>query len=124
MLGDAEASKAIATFCRDDLSHCNFQLWLLDENSENLIYVNREGHGGAFDNMSMTGTPLELVDYVLKECGVDTPFFRLSAVALGHWPLVAMACRRHRLPVPPHLWLGFLPRSEPTGQEQQVATKM
>lgn len=122
-LGNAEASEAIATFCRDDLSHCNFQLWLPDESSEDRIYVNRESHGGAFDHMPMTGTPLELVEYVLQECGADTPFFRLSAVALGHWPLVAMACRHYRLPVPPHLWLGFLPCGEPTGQERQVANQ-
>lgn len=108
-LGDAEASDVIAKFCRDSLSHCNFQLWLPDESSENLIYVNRESHGGAFTNIPVAKGTRALLEYVLRECGGETPFFRLSAVELGHWPLVAMACRHHRLPVPPHLWLGFLP---------------
>lgn len=36
------------------------------------------------------------------------PFYSLSAIASGHWPIVAMACRHYRLPIPPHLWTGLL----------------
>jgi hypothetical protein len=108
-LGDIETLKALADFKREQLSHCSFQLWLPSDDSEANIYTEAESHGAAFTDIPVTEDPRIVIDYILRECGPDTPFFRLSAVEFGHWPLIALACRHHRLPIPPHLWVGLLP---------------
>lgn len=108
-LGDEETLKELAVFKRDHLNHCSFQLWLPGDDSEDNIYVDAESHGAAFTDIPVTDDPSIVLDYVQRECGADTPFFKLSAVEFGHWPLIAVACRHYRLPVPPHLWIGLLP---------------
>lgn len=108
-LGDMETLKELAVFKRELLSHCSFQLWLPGDDSEENIYTDAESHGAAFTDIPVTDDPNVVLDYVLRECGKDTPFFGLSAVEFGHWPLIAVACRHHRLPIPPHLWAGLLP---------------
>jgi hypothetical protein len=42
---------------------------------------------------------------VARNIAVIDAFNGLSAVKLGHWPIVALACRHYRLPIPPYLWL-------------------
>ena len=108
-LGDDETLACLAEFKRDELDHCNFQLWLPGDDSEDDLYVGAKAHGAAFTEIPVTEDPAVVLDYVLRECGHDTPFFRLSAVQFGHWPIVALACRHYRLPIPPHLWTGLLP---------------
>ena len=108
-LGDGETLKWLSDFKRDDLDHCTFQLWLPGEDSEENLYVDAESHGAALTDIPVTGDPGVVLGYVLRECGEDTPFFGLSAVEFGHWPLVVVACRHHRLPIPPHLWIGLMP---------------
>ena len=108
-LGDAETMRVLAGFKREHLGHCNFQLWLPGDDSEDNIYIDAESHGAAFTDIPVTEDPSVIIDYVLRECGERTPFFSLSAIEFGHWPLIAVACRHHRLPIPPHLWIGLLP---------------
>jgi len=50
------------------------------------------------------------LDFVLTECRNAQHFDGLSAIALGHWPVLLTACRHHSLPIPPHLWLKLLPQ--------------
>jgi hypothetical protein len=108
-LEDAKTLTKLAEFNREQLAHCAFQLWLPGDDSEDNIYVDAESHGASFTDVPVTEEPSVILDYVLRECGEGTPFFGLSAVEFGHWPIVAMACRHHRLPLPPHLWKGLLP---------------
>ena len=108
-LDESETVQDLAAFKRDHLDHCSFQLWLPDDDSEDLIYTNVDSHGAAFTDIPVTNDPDMLLEYVLRECGDDTPFFGLSAVEFGHWPIIAVACRHQRLPIPPHLWTGLLP---------------
>lgn len=112
-LGDDEALRAIAEFKKECLSHCNFQLWVPDEDSEAYLYTGINQHGGTLNDIPVDEDPRTVLTYVAAECANDTHFSNLSAVALGHWPIVAMACRHHRLPVPPHLWTALFPK---TGQ--------
>lgn len=51
---------------------------------------------------------IETRQYVETECAVNGNFAKLSAIELGHWPIVLMACRHYRLPVPPQIWLGLI----------------
>ena len=108
-LGDGETLSCLADFKRDDLDHCTFQLWLPGDDTEDNLYTNTEAHGAAFTDIPVTEDPEAVLGYVFRECGTETPFYSLSAVASGHWPIVAMACRHYRLPIPPHLWTGLLP---------------
>ena len=108
-LGDVETVKDLANFKPDHLGHCSFQLWLPSDDSESYIYTGDESHGAAFTDIPVTEDPSVVLDYVLRECGENTAFFDLSAVDFGHWPIVAVACRHHRLPIPPYLWIGLLP---------------
>jgi hypothetical protein len=108
-LGDGETLSCLADFKRDDLDHCTFQFWLPDLDSEDNLYIDAESHGAAFTDIPVSEDPGVVLGYVLRECGEKTPFYGLSAVAAGHWPIVALACRHFRLPIPPHLWTGLLP---------------
>lgn len=103
-LGDAEALKVLARLKEEILGHCAVQLWLPDETSEAGLWRGQDGHGGAFFNIPLVGDGQAILDYVLRECGPATPFAELSAVKQGFWPLVLVACRHHRLPVPPHFF--------------------
>lgn len=119
-LGDEEALRDITEFKEECLSHCNFQLWVPHENSEASLYTGAEHHGGTLSDIPVDGEPGTVLSYVVAECVANTHFSKLSAVALGHWPIVALACRHHRLPVPPHLWADLLPKMR---QEPRKRTK-
>ena len=108
LLGDGETTDLLARFVEEYLGHCNLQLWLPGDDSEANIYLDAAPHGAAFDHIPVGRESRVVLDYVLRECGRETPYFSLSAVEFGHWPLIALACRHHRLPIPPHLWIGFL----------------
>ena len=108
ILRDGETTELLAGFAKEQLAHCALQLWLPDDATEANLYVDAEAHGAAFDGIPLGDDPQLVLNYVLQECGLETAYFQLSAVEFGHWPLVALACRHYRLPVPPHLWLGFL----------------
>ena len=43
------------------------------------------------------------------EAKTNKHYDQLTAVKLGHWPIVLTACREHRLPVPPQVWRDLLP---------------
>ena len=108
-LGPPAIADRVAAFAGKHLAHCNFQLWLPDEGSEAALYIDDGGHGAAFCDIPVADGGSAVVEYVLRECATETPFHRLSAVAHGLWPLVAMACRHYRLPIPPHLWVDLMP---------------
>lgn len=103
------AAHAADALKRNDLDHCTLQLWLPGEDTEDDLYTDAEAHGAAFTDIPVTEDPGAVLQYVLRECGEGTPFYGLSAIASGHWPIVAAACRHYRLPIPPHLWTGLLP---------------
>jgi len=44
-------------------------------------------------------------------------FIEMSAIQKGLAPLLLMACRHHRLPLPPHFW--FKPESVPQDKEER-----
>jgi len=108
-LGDGRALEALARLAAEKLSHCTMQVWLPTEESEPLMWRGQDGHGAAFFDIPITRDGSDTIEYILRECGPDTPFHALSAVKQGFWPLVLVACRHYRLPVPPHFWAAALP---------------
>lgn len=103
----------IAQFKEQELSHCTFQAWLPDEDSEDHLYLGSENHGAALTGLPVTEGTTETLDLILEEVAANSHFGALSAVSLGHWPIVMTACRHHRLPVPPNVWRDLLPAIRP-----------
>ncbi|WP_175999275.1 chemotaxis protein [Burkholderia stabilis] len=104
-VGNQEVSDQIAAFKQKHLAHCNFQLWLPGSDSDSLLYSGRGHHGAALSHIPVIEEANTTLDFVRTECERDTAFDSLSAIRLGHWPIVVMACRHYRLPLPPQLWL-------------------
>jgi hypothetical protein len=97
-----------------ELDHCSMQLWLPGADSEQAIWKTADGHGMALMDIPVGAGPGEILAFVSRECGPSSHFETLSAVAQGIWPLVAVACRHNRLPVPPQMFLQAVGRQHVT----------
>lgn len=107
LLGDEELYKKVQTVKKEHLSHCNFQLWYPDDSSEEHIYLNSDAHGGILSHVCVDRSMDAFLKQVFDECEHSSQFRSLSATESGLWPIVLVACRHYRLPVPLHLWQGF-----------------
>ena len=117
-VGAVEALDAIASLAEGLLAHCAMQFWLPGNDSEPLLWRSPDGHGAAFLDIPLAREARAVLDYTLRECGPDRPFEKLSAMVQGFWPLVLVACRHHRLPVPPRFFFMAMPwLEEGTGPE-------
>lgn len=103
-----EAEKSLTTFARDFASHCNCQLWLPDEDSEAQLYSGEDRHGAMLTGIPIASDLAKAFQMVSDECEATQHFDGLSAINMGHWPIILMACRHYRIPVPPQLWTGIL----------------
>lgn len=93
----------VAMFKKEHLEHCNFQFWYPDEESEKHLYLDTDGHGAVLSHIPVDRPQSEFIVQVLAECESSASFNTLSAVEAGLWPLVVVACRHYRLPLPIHL---------------------
>lgn len=102
------AEHSIVAFARDFASHCNCQLWLPDEDSEAQLYSGEDRHGAMLTGLPIASDLAMASETTKSESAATQHFEKLSSIAFGHWPIVLMACRHYRLPVPPQLWMGLL----------------
>lgn len=107
--GKQSVFDAIAAFKAKSLGHCAFQTWLPDEDSEDNLYLGRNDHGAALTGIPVSVGTQDTLDFVMTEVANNPHYDALSAIRLGHWPIVLTACRTHRLPVPPQVWRELLP---------------
>lgn len=117
-LGLMDELEALSEMVSNDMTHCTMQLWSPDQTSEDHLYVNDANHG-----YSITDLPIDKDGAALFEI-VDSAADRvaehlngLSAVKNGFWPIVLVACRHYRLPVPPSFWIKPL-AVEPDADEE------
>jgi hypothetical protein len=103
-----EAEKSVTAFARDFAAHCNCQLWLPDEDSEAQLYSGEDRHGAMLTGLPIANDLAKAFQMVSDECRATQHFDDLSAIDMGHWPIILMACRHYRLPIPPQLWIGLL----------------
>lgn len=93
-------SKDLERFTSDKLSHCTLQYWYPNQNSEQSMYSNAATHGSASTDFPMTANLA--MKYVAEECNNADSFKRMSAIIKGKAPLILIACRCYRYPVPFH----------------------
>jgi hypothetical protein len=107
LLGDDEAYGKVARMKQELLQHCTFQFWYPDESSEIHFYTNSDSHGATLADFALDRPKEEFLAQVFGECDQSPHFKELSAVKFGWWPLIVVACRHYRLPVPLHLLEGL-----------------
>lgn len=106
--GDTELAETIAAFQSEDLGHCNFQTWVPNARTEDKIWHGDRWQGSSLGGLQVVGDGSGLLDALRKEAAANTAYPALSAIKLDHWPVLLIACRHFRLPVPPQLWLALL----------------
>lgn len=105
ILGDEGLLRELAEFQARHLAHCNAQTWVPNAGCDDKLWQGNPRTGSAFQDLEIGADGGKLLEALRLECAENSAWGGLSAIFLGHWPLMAMACRRNHLPVPPQLWL-------------------
>jgi hypothetical protein len=111
-----EAVDMLQALAREKLAHCTFQLWMPDAQSEQHLYLGDDTHGRALTDIPIVAGLAPVLETITEACAADTGFVDLSANRADVWPLMLLACRHHRLPIPPHVWIGSLTGALPPPQ--------
>ncbi len=104
IISDNNLYKSIQSLKQEHLPHCTFQFWYPDETSEDFLYTNTKTHGATLTRLCIEKSPQEFQNQAFLECKYMTHFDNLSAVKSGFWPIVFLACRHYRLPIPIHIF--------------------
>lgn len=107
-LNDQGALERLANLQQTELAHCNMQLWLPDGATENELYIGEHGHGIALCDLPLSTTGAKLLDTIAEACQRENSFADLSPNRTGYWPIILLACRHYRHPVPPQFWIELL----------------
>lgn len=100
-----DISKAVGDFYEKSLSHCAMQYWYPLADTEDFLYTNKRNHGGVLHPIDLSSKNEDRLKRVFGEC-INTEYYnRLSAIEDGLDPLVVVACRHYRYPLPMHFWL-------------------
>lgn len=102
LIGDAETYNKVSSIKREQLQHCTFQFWYPDDDSEVNFYTNSQPHGATLANLAIDRSKEEFLTQAFGECEHSPHFKELSAVKYEWWPLIVIACRHYRLPLPLH----------------------
>ncbi len=106
--GAEKGAALLAEFADKYLEHCNAQFWIPGADTEALLYIGDTHHGVSLGSLPITADGAALTRILETESAPSAPFMQLSAIRLGHWPILALACRHYRLPMPPNLWFGVI----------------
>ena len=123
-LGDDEAlENSCRASRRRSLAIARVQLWLPDEASEPGLWRGQDGHGAAFLNIPLvTGRGGRYSTTSGASAARPPRLPTYPPIKQGFWPLVLVACRHHRLPVPPHCFDRLIQKMEQ--QPQAIFTIM
>lgn len=117
-LGETEALSLLSDLAKNELSHCTFQLWMPDAGSEDALYRGGTDHGVAICNIFGSGDGEQMLTEIADACRKENAFDRLSVMETGFWPILLVACRHYRMPVPPQFWIASLMPAESGNSEQ------
>jgi len=107
-LGDQKAVSVLVELKRNVLDHCTLQLWLPDKDSEGLLFTDEDEHGVALSDLPIELPFEKYAETIADACRNKNALEQLSAIVTDHWPIVLLACRHYRNPVPPHFWINLL----------------
>jgi hypothetical protein len=102
----------IKTMKKNDLKHCSFQLWYPEEGSEESFYINSNIHGGVLVDLCIENGKDIFKERIFEECENSNSFYKLSAMKHGFWPIIFIACRHYRLPIPVHFFKKYYEENE------------
>lgn len=111
--GAIEALETLAKLAAEKLGHCAMQLWSADALSEAHLYLGDAAHGRGLVQLPIEATGTEVIRVLKDFVRDDADLAGLSALRFNCWPVVFLACRHHRLPVPPGFWTKAMPPAEP-----------
>ena len=107
LISDADLFEKVRNIKNNHLNHCNFQLWFPDESSEEHFYTNSDVHGVILPELNVDQSMDNFATQVFDECAHSKQFLELSSVQANFWPIVLVACRHFRLPIPIHVFRGL-----------------
>ncbi len=102
IMGISEPYEIIKKIKEEFLPHCNFQVYFLDESSEEHFYRFDKMHGATLSDVCVTEEPSELIKQLGSECDQSNKVYEMSAFKYSFWPIILTGCRHYRLPVPMH----------------------
>lgn len=101
---DFETLGFLADFASGPYQHSTLQLWYPGPDTEEHLYCGSANHGLAATGFRIERCPEDMLAPIRDECTKSAAFSSLSPHAFGLWPLLILASRHHRVPVPPHFW--------------------
>ena len=101
---DAATLGVLADFVAGPYAHSTLQLLYPGSDTENHLYRGSGAHGLAATGIEIQRSCEAMLSPINLECNASGAFASLSAVSSGWWPLVVLASRHHRGPVPPQFW--------------------
>lgn len=107
-LNEEDGVKKLVELKESQLEHCTLQLWLPDAATEEELYTGGHGHGVALCSLPLATPGNGLLDTIAEACQREDGFKRLSPNRTGYWPIVLLACRHYRHPVPPQFWIDLI----------------
>jgi hypothetical protein len=110
LINNKKAYQNIRTIQQEYLPHSNFQFWYVDESSEAHFYTgeNVRNTGGVVSHFNLEDTMESFLQKSFSECSHSPHFERLSAIEAEFWPILLVACRHYRIPIPLDLFKEFI----------------
>lgn len=103
-----EEIKALADLRTEHLSDTTMQLWLIGPDSECSLYLNGSDHGRTILDLPIKNDPRLLLETVAEAAERYPDMLKLSAIRTEFWPIMLLACRHWRLPIPPTVYIDNL----------------
>jgi len=101
---DSEGLHLLSDMIEHCYAHTTLQLWFPSPDSEPSWYVDDEPHGYALTDIVIDSSGAELVGRITEELAHAMPLESMSVTRFNLWPLLLVACRHYRHPVPPQFW--------------------
>lgn len=101
---DTVTLRALADFASGHYKHSTLQLWYPGSDTEQHLYLDSDKHGLSANDIKIERECQDMLAPIDTECTSSPAFESLSALHYGLWPLLILASRHHRIPVPPHFW--------------------
>ena len=101
---DADTMSHLSEFAAGDYRHSTLQLLYPGPDTEAHLYTGGTLHGLNVNGFNIPDNCEEMISFVRVECLATSAFDSLSPRAHGLWPLLFLASRHHRVPIPPQFW--------------------